>query len=225
MIRILAIESSGPICSAALFEDGELVQLLESKEVNTHAENLASFCQTLVQENGKPDAISINTGPGSYTGLRIGVSLAKGLAYGYGIPVLGHSGLACMARTFLDENDTFDWVIPCIDARRMEVYQAVYSQHHEEIRPVEPLIVDENAWQDIVGTKAIIGDGAAKLSGVLASRSDIQIMDGIFLSASNQLKPSFRKFEAQDFLDLAYFEPVYLKEFQVLTAKKHENDR
>ena len=92
MSRILAIESAGPVCSAALFEEGKCIALKESLEKNSHAEYLALFCEELIARRGKPDAISLDIGPGSYTGLRIGTSLAKGLAYGYGIPVIGLSG-------------------------------------------------------------------------------------------------------------------------------------
>lgn len=223
MSRILAIESSGSVCSAAMFEDGKCREVKESREMNSHAELLALFCESLIQNCGKPDALALNTGPGSYTGLRIGVSLAKGLAYGYGIPVIGLSGLACMAGHYMESIGNCEWIIPCIDARRMEVYQAVYDKNGVEMSPVRPLIVEADSWGDFQGNKALIGDGAEKLSEVLAGRSDIHIVPGIFPSATNQLKESFRKFEAGDFLDLAYFEPVYLKEFQLLTLKKEKD--
>lgn len=223
MSRILAIESSGGVCSVAMFEDGICLDTRETKVMNSHAELLALYCEALIKSCGKPDALSLNTGPGSYTGLRIGVSLAKGLAYGYGIPVIGQSGLACMARHYLETDQENDWVIPCIDARRMEIYQAVYNKSGCEVAPIRPLIVEENAWEAFTGDKVLIGDGAEKLEGLLAGRSDISIIRGIFPSATHQLKESFRKFEAEDFLDLAYFEPDYLKEFQLLTLKKQKD--
>ncbi|HCS19295.1 MAG TPA: tRNA (adenosine(37)-N6)-threonylcarbamoyltransferase complex dimerization subunit type 1 TsaB [Bacteroidetes bacterium] len=222
MSRILAIESSGSVCSVAMFEDGNCLEVREIREMNSHAELLANYCETLIESQGKPHALSLNTGPGSYTGLRIGVSLVKGLAYGYGIPVIGQSGLACMARHYLEGNQESDWIIPCIDARRMEVYQAVYDKTGAEVSPIRPLIVEAKAWEGFPGKKVLIGDGAEKLQEILAERSDISIVAGIFPSATYQLNESFRKFEAEDFLDLAYFEPVYLKEFQLLTHKKEK---
>jgi tRNA threonylcarbamoyladenosine biosynthesis protein TsaB len=223
MSRILALESSGSVCSAAMFEDGKCIELRESSEMNSHAELLALFCDSLIQNCGKPDALSLNTGPGSYTGLRIGVSLAKGLAYGYGIPVIGLSGLASMASHFRESDGESDWIIPCIDARRMEVYQAVYDKAGTEVSPMRPLVVEANAWQEFQGKKVLVGDGAGKLRELLMGRADIEIVAGIFPSATHQLKESFRKFAKEDFLDLAYFEPVYLKEFQLLTFKKEKD--
>lgn len=220
MSRILAIESSGNVCSVAMFEDEKCLETRETREMNSHAELLALYGESLIKSYGLPDALSLNTGPGSYTGLRIGVSLVKGLAYGYGIPVIGQSGLACMARHYLEEHQQGDWIIPCIDARRMEVYQSVYDKKGMEVSPIRPLIIEANAWEEFPGKKVLIGDGAEKLQEILAGRSDISIVKGIFPSATYQLKESFRKFEAEDFLDLAYFEPVYLKEFQLLTLKK-----
>ncbi|MHB1278465.1 MAG: tRNA (adenosine(37)-N6)-threonylcarbamoyltransferase complex dimerization subunit type 1 TsaB [Bacteroidia bacterium] len=223
MSRILAIESSGSVCSVAMFEDGKCLEIRETREMNSHAELLASYCKALIESQGKPHALSLNTGPGSYTGLRIGVSLVKGLAYGYGIPVIGQSGLACMARFYLGEDQDSDWIIPCIDARRMEVYQAVYDKTGAEVSPIRPLVVESNAWEEFRGKKVLIGDGAEKLQELFAERSDISIVKGIFPSATYQLKESFRKFEVEDFLDLAYFEPVYLKEFQLLNLKKEKH--
>ncbi len=220
MTRILAIDSAGPVCSAAIFENGACLAIKASQEKNSHAEFLALFCEELITNHGIPDAISLDIGPGSYTGLRIGTSLAKGLAYGYGIPVIGLSGLICLADAMREKRPEAQTLIPCLDARRMEVYHAIYTQNLEKLRSPEALVVEENAWKDIPGKKLIFGDGADKLSTLLAHREDIEITEGIFPSAEHQLRLSFRKFDEADFLDLAYFEPFYLKEFIALTAKK-----
>jgi len=220
MSRILAIESAGPVCSAAIFEDGRCVALKESQEKNSHAEHLALFCEKLIEETGAPDAISLDIGPGSYTGLRIGTSLAKGLAYGYGIPVIGLSGLNCLADFMAGKHPESEVLIPCLDARRMEVYHAIYTADLEELRGPEALVVEENSWTDFPGMKLLFGDGADKLEPLLGQRKDIEIIPGIFPSAAHQLQLSFRKFELKEFLDLAYFEPFYLKEFIALTSKK-----
>lgn len=223
MSRILAIESAGPVCSAAIFEDGTCIALKESQEKNSHAEQLAVFCEELIKETGAPDAISLDIGPGSYTGLRIGTSLAKGLAYGYGIPIIGLSGLLCLADFMARKHEDSELLIPCLDARRMEVYHAIYSANLEEISCPEALVVDENAWLTYPGKKLLFGDGADKLEPILSQRNDIRIISGIFPSAVHQLHLSFRKFESKEFLDLAYFEPFYLKEFIALTSKKNKH--
>jgi len=220
MSRILAIESAGPVCSAAIFEDGKCVALKESQEKNSHAEHLALFCETLIKETGTPDAISLDIGPGSYTGLRIGTSLAKGLAYGDGIPVIGLSGLSCLADFMARKYPESEFLIPCLDARRMEVYHAIYTGELEELRGPEALVVEEGSWLDFQGKKLLFGDGADKLEPLFGQRQDIEIIPGIFPSAAHQLQLSFRKFELKEFLDLAYFEPFYLKEFIALTSKK-----
>lgn len=225
MTKILAIESSGPVCSAAMMEDVKILGIREETQVNTHAEWLAVFCDQLISEFGKPDAISLSIGPGSYTGLRIGTSLAKGLAYGFKIPVIGVSELDCMAEDFAHSHPEFDWIIPTVDARRMEVYQCVYGKDAKAQSEISPLIVDENAWSNYAGKKAIIGDGAAKLKEVLKGRDDIVIFETIHPSSQHQLQAAFRKFDAAEFLDLAYFEPFYLKEFIALTANKQKHAR
>jgi len=203
-----------------LFEEGKCIALKESLEKNSHAEYLALFCEELIARRGKPDAISLDIGPGSYTGLRIGTSLAKGLAYGYGIPVIGLSGLTCLADFMRTKHPEANLLIPCLDARRMEVYHAIYTSDLRELQSPESLVVEENAGKEYPEKKLLFGDGADKLSGVLGGRSDIEIVSGIFPSAAHQLQLSFHKFESQAFLDLAYFEPFYLKEFIALTSKK-----
>lgn len=220
MTRILAIESAGPICSVAMFENEELMGMKEHPEENSHAEYLATFCKNLIDQFGKPDAISLNIGPGSYTGLRIGTSLVKGLAFGLNVPVLGVSGLNTMADYYLHQYPQADFLIPCIDARRMEVYQTVIDKQGLEVEAIQPLVVDETAWSHIQGFKIVLGDGADKLKGILGNREDIMVEAGFRLSALYQHKEAFRKFRLGDYLDLAYFEPFYLKEFMI-TKKKN----
>lgn len=220
MTRILAIESAGPICSVAMFENEELMGMKEHPEENSHAEHLATFCKNLIDQFGKPDAISLNIGPGSYTGLRIGTSLVKGLAFGLNVPVLGVSGLNTMADYYLHQYPQADFLIPCIDARRMEVYQTVIDKQGLEVEAIQPLVVDETAWSHIQGFKIVLGDGADKLKGILGNREDIMVEAGFRLSALYQHKEAFRKFRLGDYLDLAYFEPFYLKEFMI-TKKKN----
>lgn len=219
MTRILAVESAGPICSVAMFENQELIDLQEHPQENSHAEYLAGFCKELIDKYGKPDAISLNLGPGSYTGLRIGASLVKGLSYGFGIPVIGISGLKAMAQYHLPLFPNADFLIPCIDARRMEVYQTVIDQSGAECEEINPLVVDESAWIHFPGLKVVLGDGADKLRDTLKDRVDIQVQGGFRLSALHQNKEAWMKYEQGDFLDTAYFEPFYLKEFMI-TKKK-----
>ncbi len=213
MTKLLAIESSGTVCSVAWGESGKVVEVLEEHRIHSHAEKLPLFCDTLLTKYGRPDAVCLNTGPGSYTGLRIGASLAKGLAFGYEVPVIGMSGIWALGLHYFRTGTNADWVVPCVDARRMEVYQAVYSPDIDEATPITPLIVNSESWQDYPGKVHLIGDGAAKLHPLFEEREAIIVRKDILPSAGYLLPPSFIKFENREFLDLAYFEPFYLKEF------------
>lgn len=219
MRSILAIESSAAVCSVALFRDGKCVELLEETKANSHAEKLAVFCEELISRYDRPDAVAVNGGPGSYTGLRIGVSLAKGLAYGYRIPVIALSGLESMAAWYVVDHIGFDWVIPCVDARRMEVFQAVFDKDGIQKGEAKPLVVGGESWSDLPGRKVLVGDGAPKLKEILGQREDIRIDAPGSPSALHLFPLAALKWEKREFADLAYFEPFYLKEFIALSPK------
>ncbi|TNE81102.1 MAG: tRNA (adenosine(37)-N6)-threonylcarbamoyltransferase complex dimerization subunit type 1 TsaB [Bacteroidetes bacterium] len=218
MSRILCIESSAAICSVGLYEDGNELGYREDRNGFKHSEMLAAFVDELLPL-GKPDAIAISKGPGSYTGLRIGVSLAKGLAYGFGIPVIAIPTLEALAESVRETRKEEVVYYPMVDARRMEVYTAGYDSEGKEIEATHALVVEANS---LTGDKKklLFGDGADKLQGLLGDRQDIEIISGIFPEAKQLAKPAFRKFEKQEFEDLAYFEPFYLKEFVAQLPKK-----
>lgn len=218
MPKILCIESSGPVCSVALFEGLKELAIREEQDAYSHAEKLAPFVQEVL--NGQiPDAIALSKGPGSYTGLRIGTSLAKGLAYGFEIPLIAISTLEAMAENFISEKSEEAEYFPMIDARRMEVYTAGYSLSKKEFHPIEAKIIDENSFESNT-KKWLFGDGADKLIELFKDRKDIHIQTHYFPSARFLASPALRKFESQNFEDLAYFEPFYLKEFVALKPKK-----
>jgi tRNA threonylcarbamoyladenosine biosynthesis protein TsaB len=214
MSKILCIESSGPVCSAAYFS-GNKVKVLEEKTPYSHAEKLAEMTHELVQAEGKPDAVAISKGPGSYTGLRIGTSLAKGLCYGFSVPLISISTLKAMAAGYQQQHPGNTRLLcPAIDARRMEVYTAVYSPDLEEIVPVHPEIITPDSFASFKEQELLLfGDGADKCREVLSLHKNIRIQEDFFPSAIYIGTLAKHKFEKGIFENSAYFEPRYLKEF------------
>jgi tRNA threonylcarbamoyladenosine biosynthesis protein TsaB len=208
------------VCSAALFQNGQLLSIEELDAGFTHAENLHVFIdQVLKTAKVKPSdltAIAVSKGPGSYTGLRIGVSAAKGLAYGLTIPLIGIDTLQimCAAAKAADARQTI--FAPMIDARRMEVYTALYAADLKPLSPVHALILDEESILHFKEYSSIsfFGDGMEKAKTLLSSMENVRLIDGIRPSARWMGSLAYEKFQAQQFEDIAYFEPYYLKEFQ-----------
>ncbi|GGZ33763.1 tRNA (adenosine(37)-N6)-threonylcarbamoyltransferase complex dimerization subunit type 1 TsaB [Echinicola pacifica] len=222
---ILSIETAVSVCSVAVHKDGQLEGLLEVHQANIHAQKLLPLIDSLLTGLGltvkELSAIAVSEGPGSYTGLRIGVSTAKGLAFAHGLPLIGVGtleGLAQRARPFLEEGDV---VIPMIDARRMEVYAKVVDAALQELEPLAPVIIDENSFAEYlaVGRVFFVGDGVAKVQEVL--RHDHARYLPLTNSAVAIGELAFEKYKKGQFVDLAYFEPNYLKEFKVLKSKKN----
>ncbi len=223
MALILNIDTATPVCSVALARDGKLLALREKNEKNIHAEVLNNFVMEVIAEVGCSlsdlDAVAVSKGPGSYTGLRIGVSSAKGLCYSLDKPIIGIGTIDSMAQFAaqelkgqFNENDLF---IPMIDARRMEVYGAFYNHKLEAKTEVKPHILDENSFLEETKNNHIIltGDGAAKCQEIFKERDEIKIYPDIHCSSRGMLQLSEEAFNKQDFEDVAYFEPFYLKEF------------
>jgi len=220
MALILNLETATTVCSVALAKDG---QLLSSKEINgdyTHAENLTRFIEIALQEANHTladlDAIAVSKGPGSYTGLRIGVSTAKGLCYALDKPLIAlntleHSAYTC-SLTYGEKNDL---VCPMIDARRMEVYCAVYTKTHQLIRSTAAEIIDEHSFNDLLEKHRIyfFGDGAEKCKSVLGNNPNAVFIDSLYPSASHMILLSEKAYINRSFEDVAYFEPFYLKDF------------
>lgn len=227
MSYILNIETSGRICSAALTRDGVLETQYEDKEGMAHATRLAPFVESLMEDvtrrDEKLDAVAVSIGPGSYTGLRIGLSLAKGLAYGLNVPLIGVDTLQIMAVKAMFRN--MDWqgdeiLVPMMDARRMEVYTAAYDFALNEILPPQAMIIDADSFANLApGRKLILlGDGAAKTKGVIA-RPDTEWIDGIEPMAKDMIALSERAFRQGQFIDTAYATPTYLKDYQATIGR------
>lgn len=234
MSLILSIETGTNICSVALARDNELIALRESAEGRDHARKVALYIDELLRENqydpDELDAVAVSKGPGSYTGLRIGVSTAKGLCYALGIPLLSVSSTESLARVAAEDYeagilDVDDWanalLCPMIDARRMEVYAQVFDSALLPLTDVGAYVIDEGSFGEFIGRGrgfVIFGDGAAKCVETLP-RDGVQLID-VAPSARGLVEPAFEAFKAGRHEDVAYFEPFYLKDFVVTTSKK-----
>ncbi|WP_443946468.1 tRNA (adenosine(37)-N6)-threonylcarbamoyltransferase complex dimerization subunit type 1 TsaB [Pedobacter sp. AW1-32] len=226
MAKILQIESATAVCSVALSIDGNTLAVKEEHGQNLHASRLTLFIEELLASCkvnfSDLDAISVSKGPGSYTGLRIGVSTAKGLAYALGIPLIAVETLRMMAAGFAFENPDFSGLIcPMIDARRMEVYTALFKPSIENILPTAAEIIEERSFAEFLEANSIVflGDGAAKCQAAIQHQHAIFDLNN-FNSAKYMSALAFAAFRENDFVDVAYFEPFYLKDFVVTQAKK-----
>lgn len=212
---ILNIETSTKNCSVSLSKQGEIIILKEEAEQNfTHSEKLHLFIDEMLKEAAvsykELSAVALSKGPGSYTGLRIGTSTAKGLCFALDIPLIAIDSLTILARQVQSKNGL---IIPMIDARRMEVYTALFDKNHNRKSQIQALIIDENSFSDISERAYFIGDGAGKCKSVLTKENFIFPDDVLYPSSQEMGVLSFEKFQAQEFEDIAYFEPFYLKEF------------
>lgn len=232
MALILSIETGTDICSVALANDGELMALRESDEGRDHAKKVALFVDELLRETGvQPsdlDAIAVGKGPGSYTGLRIGVSFAKGMCYALDIPLIAIGSLDALTEVAREDYDAGildieeeEWakakLCPLVDARRMEVYAEVFDNEGKALTDVVAEVVTEESFKEWRKDKFVIfGNGAKKCTELL---SDAIFVD-IAPSARGIVRLAEEAFKAQKFEDLAYFEPFYLKEFLVIPSKK-----
>ena len=222
MSFILNIESATKNCSVALAKDGKTILCKEiANEGYSHAERLHVFIEEIIKESGITfqdlTAIAVSQGPGSYTGLRIGVSAAKGLCYALGIPLIAVDTLQVLASQAKISNGL---IIPMIDARRMEVYSAIFNPNFEKQRAVEAEIITENSFEDLQETLYFVGDCAEKCKPVLTKENFIFLGDIKYPSAKEMSSLSFEKYKIHDFVDVAYFEPYYLKDFMMTVSKK-----
>jgi tRNA threonylcarbamoyladenosine biosynthesis protein TsaB len=227
---ILYIESSTLTCSVAISRNGDMLALQESHDQSyAHSEKLVVYIDEVIkQAKLKPsdlDAVCVSKGPGSYTGLRIGVSAAKGLCYGLGIPLLSVGSLesmAYLAKTNF-ENDLADvsFLCPMIDARRMEVYMQLFDAGLNQLQAVSAEIIDEQSFVSELekGRVVFLGDGAAKCKEIIQHTNAI-FLDDFKTSASGMIPLAESKFTNQQFEDVAYFEPYYLKDFVAGKPKK-----
>ncbi len=226
MSLILNIETATTVCSVALSDNETILAFKELNNGYTHAENLHVFINDVMKESSSDlsqlSAIAVSKGPGSYTGLRIGVSAAKGLAYALNIPLIAVDTLQVITNAVLNKTNSIanaeDHSIcfcPMIDARRMEVYTAVYDSHLNTLQKVNALIVDDTSIQQFSSYSKIyfFGDGMPKCKDLLQKLPNANFIEGVFPSAKFMCNLSYKKFTENKFENTAYFEPYYLKEF------------
>lgn len=221
MIYILNIETATKNCSVSLSKNGQTVAIKEvSEEQFSHAEKLHLFIKEVLAFEGisleNLNAVAVSKGPGSYTGLRIGVSAAKGLCYALNIPLIAVDTLAILAEKISVDSGI---IVPMIDARRMEVFTQMYNKDYSPLSLAEALIVDETAFVDISENIHLIGDGALKCKTVLSDDKFVFYDDVIYPSANEMSRISYKKYVENTFEDVAYFEPYYLKDFMLTTKK------
>ena len=226
MNYIINIETSTKVCGVSLCKNGKLMDQIESKERNSHAANLAPFIDSLIKRNSikynELSAIAISKGPGSYTGLRIGTSTAKGLCFALDIPLIAVNTLESMAahaRNIYKED--FSGIFrPMIDARRMEVYSQAFDLKLNSLDEVKAIVVDEDSFRAELDSSVVLffGDGAEKCMEIINHKNAIYFNQAE-ASALGMVELSYSKFQKQEFEDVAYFEPFYLKEFIAAVSK------
>lgn len=218
-MHLLHLETATTVCSVALSRNNELLFERELNEANRHAEVLTVFCRELIQEAGlsfsQLDGVCVSKGPGSYTGLRIGVSAAKGFCYALNIPLLAVNTLESLAegmRLYAPGNAL---LCPMLDARRMEVYCALYNLERKEITPTAPVIIDVESFSDILQHQPVLfaGDGMPKCRDLLQQHPNAYFANCL-PAARNMIHGAVERFKTKQFEDLAWFEPFYLKTFQ-----------
>ena len=220
-VFILNIETATKKCSVSIAKNGETIAFREiAEEGYSHAEKLHVFIEELISESKitfkNLNAIAVSQGPGSYTGLRIGVSSAKGLCYALNIPLIAVDTLQSLAAQISISNG---FIIPMIDARRMEVFSAIYDKDLNNIQKVAAEIITEESYQNQDEEMHFLGDGASKCKEFLNKSNFIFHDEIIYPSAKEMSKLSFEKYKISDTVDVAYFEPLYVKDFMI-TKKK-----
>lgn len=223
MSLILNIETATRSCSVALADEGIPISVRESHTGNVHSALVLSYIDEILKRNNLMpediDAVAVSMGPGSYTGLRIGVSTAKGLCYATGRPLISVGTLHAMAKGLidkhLDHNHGRFLMCPMIDAKRMEVYTALFDQNLQLVKEISALVIDDNSFKDILNTHLVVffGDGTDKCSEILSASHNARVIHGFYPSAKDMAELSYTKFLNEKFEDIAYFEPYYLKDF------------
>ncbi len=229
MAVILNIETSTDVCSVALSQNGQVLEHHENYDGHNHAVLLSNYVQSCIKyaqsRELKIEAVAVSIGPGSYTGLRIGLSEAKGLCFGLSVPLIGVNTLklltvSVMFNNFFEEDNLL--YVPMIDARRKEVYTAVYNAALDAVLEPQPLILDEGSFMNVTsdGNLLIFGNGSDKARDIL-KRPNVQFIGGVKPVALDMIALSEKSFRENDFLDVAYSTPLYLKDFQATTPKKN----
>jgi tRNA threonylcarbamoyladenosine biosynthesis protein TsaB len=218
MSYILNIETATKNCSVALAKEGKTIVCKELATENfSHAEKLHVFIEQILVESdvqfSELNAIAVSQGPGSYTGLRIGVSSAKGFSYALNIPLIAIDTLQLLAKQIQIDNGI---ILPMIDARRMEVFSAMYDSNYNQIRATQAEIIDESSYQEISETIHLVGDGIGKFTNTLTDEKFVFHNEVVYPSANEMSALSFEKYQQSEFVDVAYFEPFYLKDFLLI---------
>ncbi|WP_223557879.1 tRNA (adenosine(37)-N6)-threonylcarbamoyltransferase complex dimerization subunit type 1 TsaB [Chryseobacterium lathyri] len=223
-MRVLYLETSSKNCSVAISDDEKLLCLCEEVSENyKQSESLHSFVEWALEGAGLTmkdiEAVSLGKGPGSYTGLRIGAASAKGFCYGLKVPLIAVNSLESMIEPFLGKN--YDYIVPLVDARRMEVYTAAYDgKTGKELSPTEAKILDETSFGEFKDKRVIfVGDGAKKAEEIL-NLPDAEFRNDIYPSAQYLIRKTIEMIDKKEFEDIAYFEPFYLKDFHGVKKKK-----
>ncbi len=222
MAFILNLETATKNCSVSLANDGDIVFIREfAGQGYSHAELLHVYIEEALKHTGIAykdlSAIAVSQGPGSYTGLRIGTSAAKGFCYALGIPLIALDTLEILAKQAKINNG---YIIPMLDARRMEVYSAIFDKDHNSIRETRAEVIDADSFADIKEPVYFIGDAQDKAKTVLAAGNFNFINDIVYPSSREMAQLSFDKYKINDTVDVAYFEPFYLKEFFLPKSNK-----
>ncbi|MCF8370856.1 MAG: tRNA (adenosine(37)-N6)-threonylcarbamoyltransferase complex dimerization subunit type 1 TsaB [Bacteroidales bacterium] len=232
MALILNIETSTPICSVCLATDGQVIALRETDEDKSHATRLTVYIDEILKEQNITindlDAIAVSQGPGSYTGLRIGVSTAKGLCYGASKPLIAISTLQALAWQVssgkIENVDLADdpWFCPMIDARRMEVFTALYDKENQLQKEISADIIDEQSFQEIIDQRPVyfFGNGAIKCQEMIQHKN-ARFIENVEASSASMASLSELAYANNQFVDVAYFEPFYLKDFIATVSKKN----
>lgn len=223
MSLILQLETSTTSCSVALAQDGKVLSYKTINQLNIHAEMITVFIDEVFADNhlkfNELDAVAVSAGPGSYTGLRIGVSTAKGLCFSLDKPLISVETLLDMAAGYLarfQESTEENFLLcPMIDARRMEVYTALFDPNLKQVEQTTAKIIDSESFKTILDQHKIIffGDGAAKCAAILSKHPNAVFIDNFFNEATDMTILAAEKFSLKQFEDVAYFEPFYLKDF------------
>ena len=220
---ILCLETATPVCSVALNSACCTLAMRETEGQNAHSEKITNFIRKVMEEVGigypQLDAVAVSQGPGSYTGLRIGVSTAKGICYAADLPLMAIDTLEAMAYGMKEklgcQIEDNDLLIPMIDARRMEVYASVFDANLRKINETSALVIDEHSFDELLEGHRLwlFGDGAPKLGKLFEGRPNVNIVDGFKPSAAYMRLLAEQALQKQQFVDVAYFEPFYLKDF------------
>ncbi|MCQ2202831.1 MAG: tRNA (adenosine(37)-N6)-threonylcarbamoyltransferase complex dimerization subunit type 1 TsaB [Bacteroidales bacterium] len=221
---ILCIETSTDVCSVALVKNGNTIAHKEVVGTNAHAATLTPLIQALLEENNsnmtQVEAVAVSSGPGSYTGLRIGVSTAKGICYALGKPLIAVNSLHVIAEAIFAEYPDAHLAAPMIDARRMEVYTEIINREGEIVMPVEAKVIDSTSFRVELLRDEIYfgGNGSDKCRQEITS-ANAKFVEGIVPLAKNMARLAQYKYDTKQFESVAYFEPFYLKEFVATTPK------